>query len=212
MICPLCSSPSFQLFDQDKNRHYFRCESCRLVYVPRDELISLDEEEKRYESHENFENDPGYISYLKGTRDQILPFLKLRAQGLDFGCGKTELLSQLFLQNDCSVDSYDVFFHPKENIWQKKYDFIILSEVIEHLREPLETMKALSQILHPSGQIFIKTKFYPESSEKFKNWFYKRDKTHVQFFNDQSMGHLSNILKAKNTESLGQDLIRLQFP
>lgn len=212
MICPLCSSTSTQLFDQDKNRHYYICESCSLVSVPRDEHVSLGEEEQRYSSHENSEDDSGYISYLKGTRDQILPFLKSKALGLDFGCGKTELLSQLFLQEDFKVDSYDVFFHPHEDIWQKKYDFIILSEVIEHLREPLAIMKALSTILQPSGQMFIKTKFYPESSEKFKNWFYKRDKTHVQFFNARSMEYLANILQSNNTEFLGQDLTRLQFP
>lgn len=212
MSCPLCSSALFQIFDTDKIRQYCQCEQCSMIYVPRSELISLAEEEKRYDSHENAADDSTYVAYLAGTRDQVLPFLSAHQRGLDFGCGKTELLSQLFAEYGHLVDSYDIFFQPREEIWRRTYDFIILSEVIEHLREPLETMKVLRSLLKAQGQIFIKTKFHPSSKEEFKNWFYKRDKTHIQFFNPSSMNFLGSVLGASGVEFLGQDLTQLRFP
>jgi SAM-dependent methyltransferase len=206
MNCPLCHSSDAFLFDQDKLRRYLQCQSCSLVWVPREELIPLAEEHQRYEAHQNLEEDADYKFYLKKIRDEVLPYLQSHLEGLDFGCGKTELLSQLFSEVNIPVKSYDIFFLPDEFIWDQTYDFIILSEVIEHLRHPREIMERLRTCLRPGGQIFLKTKFYPA---EFKNWFYKRDKTHVQFFSESSMGELTKILKMDRVEFLPQDLTRL---
>jgi hypothetical protein len=192
VICPLCSSPNSQLYHEDKFRTFHLCQDCSLVFVPREKILAFDEEAARYEAHENDEFDPGYRNYMEQTASGIRHHLPASAHGLDFGCGKTLILSKIFKSYGIDVDSYDLYFHPKEEIWSKKYDFVVLSEVIEHLKEPSSLMVRLSGILNPHGQIFVKTKLYPPEPEAFSNWFYKRDLTHVQFFSYGSLKTLAD--------------------
>lgn len=188
--CPACHHHLAHEFSRDSLRCYLKCDSCSLVYVPRDALVSSADEKKRYEAHENDESDPKYRSYLMNLVELIIPNLKLGNKGLDFGSGKSTLLSTLFMEQGYKVNSYDLYFHPSEELLHEKYDFIILSEVIEHLRDPLQCMNQLKSLLKTNGQIFIKTKFCPEDKAMFDNWFYKRDITHVQFLNDSSFEKL----------------------
>ena len=199
MICPLCSSSEVTLFDQDGKRSFHRCSVCELVFVPRSEILSEQDEKKRYEAHENSSQDAGYVKYLNSIYQNIHPHIGPEFHGLDFGCGKTTVLADFF--GNC--DSYDVFFRPDEEIWTKTYDYIILSEVIEHLTQPIETMEKLRSLLKPGGQFFIKTQFIPEN---FSTWFYKRDLTHVQFFNPVSMNWLGNKLGMNDFRTLVKDL------
>lgn len=201
MICPLCSSTETELFDRDKFRSFHQCRHCSLVFVPRTELISLDQEKKRYEAHENDEEDPGYRSYLAKVAQSISKNLSQGMKGLDFGSGRTKLLAHLI---GGDIDSYDVFFHPDESLKQKTYDFIILSEVIEHLREPALELQNLKKMLNPNGILFVKTKLLP--SEDFSNWFYKRDITHVQFFSSITFNFLSGKYGFRTAEKIGDDL------
>lgn len=204
--CPLCLQPETQIYSQDKFRSYQICPQCELVFVPRDQLISYEEEKERYDAHENDESDKGYQSYLQKIADAIIPHLNSESKGLDFGCGRTTLLGDYFNLKKISVDSYDAYFLKNELIWDERYDFIILSEVIEHLRGPRQEMRQLRKILNPQGKFFIKTKFRPETKEAFDQWFYKRDSTHVQFFNSHSMEFLKDYLSLREVKLIGDDL------
>jgi SAM-dependent methyltransferase len=208
--CPLCSNPESRIHSQDKFRSYLKCDKCELIFVSRGQLIGPDEEKERYDSHQNNPDDAGYQSYLNKMVELIAPKLQPAHRGLDFGCGRTTLLASLFKARGFILDSFDLYFFSHAEIWQKKYDFIVLSEVIEHLREPLEEMKKLRMLLNPGGQIFIKTKFYPDSQVAFENWFYKRDKTHIQFFNHDSMHVLGQKISLIGPEVLGEDLFVLR--
>jgi SAM-dependent methyltransferase len=208
MICPLCFGAESEIFDQDKMRSYLKCSVCDLIFVPRDSLISSSAEKERYEAHENEENE-NYTNYLNKTVNAIKPHLQSAGTGLDFGCGHTKILERIFEENGFSVQSYDLFFHPDTNLLSHRYDFIILSEVIEHLRDPREIMLNLKRNLHPHGQFFIKTRLRPKSAVEFSKWFYKRDSTHIQFFNESSFNALTEILGMKSVEMVGEDLFKI---
>lgn len=204
--CPLCYSSGPTLYFQDKNRDYFQCRYCDLVYVDRNQLLTPDLEKRRYQQHQNTGEDAGYESYLSEICKKILPWLDFGDKGLDFGCGESKLLSQLLTQNAHSADSYDLYFYPDEEVWKRRYDFVVMSEVIEHLRGPRETLQDLKYILNNPGKIFIKTKFLPEDKSKFGDWFYKRDLTHIQFFNSKSINYIKQELGFHRYEELGNDL------
>jgi hypothetical protein len=138
--------------------------------------------------------------------DQIIPELQKQQVGLDFGCGRTDLLAQLFWEKNFLVDSFDLYFLPDEKIWTKKYHFIILSEVIEHLRDPILELGKLRKMLLPDGKIFIKTKLHPGEKSLFDNWFYKRDSTHVQFFNSKSLSELGRKIRMNGPQQKSEDL------
>lgn len=207
MICIVCESQS-RVYTKDTDRSYFECQACELVFVPRNELISYEQEKARYDHHQNLESDRAYLSYLEKMAEGMKSFLKPGSLGLDFGCGRTTMLEKILEKDGFRVNSYDLYYFPESPFLKQKYDFIILSEVIEHLREPAFTMKELTSKLNPGGKIFIKTKFLP-TREQFDRWFYKRDMTHIQFFNRASMkkiGELSGLLVFKE---LGEDLFYL---
>lgn len=203
MNCPLCQGSEHVKYDEDKFRAYFLCRECSLIFVPRDKILPFKAEAERYEAHENDEDDPHYREYLSKTADAIRTVVGKNDHGLDFGCGKTRLMSMIFESHGIKVDSYDLYFHPKQEIWEKTYDFIILSEVVEHLSDPAGVMKKLAGLLKRKGHIFIKTKLYPPDPFSFNTWFYKRDQTHVQFFDYNSLVKLGELMKMKGPRATG---------
>jgi hypothetical protein len=211
MKCPLCETSSINPWSEDELRPYFKCQECSLIFVPSEFILSPEDEKKRYDTHENNEEDLRYREYLSKIVSGAIPHLSSGMVGLDFGCGASILLAKIFDENGFLVDSYDIFYHPKEEIWQRKYDFIVLSEVIEHLSSPAETMRKLAKLLTPHGQFFIKTKFSPEFQTLFSNWYYKKDPTHICFFNEESMKKLAHLLGMKGAETYSPDLTRLWF-
>lgn len=207
MKCPLCDSIRNKLFDIDQFRSFLLCGNCSLVFVPRDQLINDVAEKKRYESHHNSENNSEYKKYLQKIADNVSPFLNKNSVGLDFGCGKTRIIENYLKRQGFEVFSYDLFFHPDYSVFERRYHFIILSEVIEHLRNPFDEMKRLTSLLHDNGLIFIKTKLRSEDANEFKNWFYKRDITHIQFFSELSFFHLGQYCGLSRPLKLEDDLI-----
>lgn len=205
MKCPLCESSDLRLWSEDKLRSYHYCNRCTLIFVPRYQLILETEEFERYKEHES---DEGYRSYLGAIVTGALPFLPKGSRGLDFGCGQTKLLGEIFLEGGLEVESFDLFFHPLD-LAGKKYDFIILSEVIEHLREPLIELQRIRELLAEGGQLFVKTRIYPTRQEEFSSWFYKRDVTHIQFFSEGSFKKLADLLNLQGPETTScRDLVR----
>lgn len=207
--CPVCGSHSSQEIDRDKFRSFEQCGECELIYVPRAALISPTEEHQRYQHHQNLDGDEGYRIYLSEIQKSCSALLKPGMQGLDFGCGATTMLAELFTQRNFPTISYDLYFYPEIQYQNRTYDFIILSEVLEHLREPMTVMRQLSGLLNAGGKIFVKTKFQPRL-DQFKNWFYKRDITHVQFFNDKSFTKMADELGLNFDGIIGQDLYVLK--
>ncbi len=151
---------------------------------------------------------------------------------LDFGCGMGGMSLWYATNFKCEVHGIDIDRHHVKiandlkakhlaknvnfevrNVLDQplegKYDFIILSEVIEHLRDPREIMLGLKNMLKPQGKFFIKTKLRPGDKIEFSKWFYKRDSTHVQFFNQNSLRQLSNILGMQEARLIGDDLFEI---
>ena len=74
--------------------------------------------------------------------------------------------------------------------WHEKFDYIILGDVIEHLREPQRAMKNLALLLKPSGCVLVSTPNVMHFSV-FRmmlagRWKYEEagilDRTHLRFF------------------------------
>jgi hypothetical protein len=206
MICPLCQDEKSDIFEKIGEKNYYQCQHCSLVFLSRSELISPIEEKERYESHHNSEEDSHYIKYLTTTVEKISSIVPKGASGLDFGCGKSLLMEKLLNQQEVFVSSYDLFFHPNEEVFQKKYDFILLSEVIEHLRAPNKELQRLTGLLKANGYLFIKTKLLTSDIGDFKNWYYRRDKTHIQFFREETFLKMSELFHLQKIRDLKDDL------
>ncbi|WP_127718109.1 methyltransferase domain-containing protein [Halobacteriovorax sp. HLS] len=182
-ICPLCH--------ESKNIHYFkdrrtflRCLSCNLVFVEREDLLPINEEKKIYDLHEN---DPDDIRYHEFLNRLLIPMNKyIKGIGLDFGCGPGPVVSQILKDRKTEVFEYDPIFNNNLDILNFEYDYIICSEVIEHIYETEKSIELLLKLLKPLGALGVMTSFYPDDMSKFKGWGYKNDPTHVRFFSEDT--------------------------
>lgn len=211
MNCPLCSQSEVSLFLKEKRRDFFICNYCSLVFVPRDQIVSEELERARYEAHDNSDQNEDYKSYIFNIAQVISKNLSYGLNGLDFGSGKTTLMADFFKANGYPMDSYDIFFQPDSSVLEKKFDFIVMSEVIEHLRYPKKEVLKIAGMLKDKGYLFIKTKLLPANVEDFKNWFYKRDLTHVQFFSFKSFEIFSEKFGMSKMEQIDEDLFLFRY-
>ena len=69
--------------------------------------------------------------------------------------------------------------------------------MIEHLSDPLSNMQELKKRLRPGGRVVIRTEPLTFEEGFFKHWWYPGDKTHISFFNEQSMQVLAAAVDLK---------------
>lgn len=205
MKCPLCSHPQGRIYFTDQRNQYYQCQKCSLVFLSREDLLSFEDEKRRYEKHDNSQDNLEYIAYLDRIAQVIAQNLNHKMNGLDFGCGPTKLLEQIFKRKGFYLESFDPFFFPEISESFKTYDFLILSEVIEHFRKPNAELSLIKRLLKPQGLLFVKTKCLP-LEKHFKDWSYRRDPTHVQFFSAPSFDFISNHFEFSRFHELGNDI------
>lgn len=183
--CPLCGSKEGFLYSKDKKRIYIKCRICKLVYVPKRFFISAEAEKKRYDCHRNFPDDKGYITYLKRLLAPLLARIDEKSYGLDFGSGPLPVFAGLLEKKGHRVETFDIFYDNRPELLLNKYDFITVCEVIEHLHDPIFELTRLFSALKENGVLAIMTQ-PPVSADRFLDWSYKNDPTHVVFFSDES--------------------------
>ena len=180
-ICPLCKSQNTTHYLRDSFREYLICTDCSLVFVPKTFHLSEKEEKQRYDLHKNDPTDPRYRAFLSRICNPMKARLPKRARGLDFGCGPGPTLSLMFQAHGYTVDIYDKFYAHNPEVFQRKYDFVTATEVVEHLKNPQHELQRLYHLIEPGGILGIMTKLVIDKSA-FENWHYKRDTTHICFF------------------------------
>ncbi len=197
-ICPLCKKKDSYIYAYGESREYFRCKICDLVYVSSSDFISKVEEKQKYNKHQNSIKNQGYVDFLnrllKPLNSQLPPNLK----GLDFGSGPGPTLNIIMKGNGHDMDIYDFFYHDDKSVFEKTYDFITATEVVEHLHRPYFEIKRLWDMIEVGGYLGIMTAFRP-NREEFQDWYYKRDLTHICFFTEDTFYWLANVLGAELT-------------
>lgn len=130
------------------------------------------------------------------------------AKVLDYGCGPGPALAVMFTEAGYQVSKYDPYYYPDITVFNQKYSIITLTEVIEHCHQPLEVLKHIKSLLKPKGVLGIMTKRLSQP-EKFANWHYKNDPTHVCFFADGTFQWIAEELKME-LEFCGEDSLLLK--
>jgi len=196
--CPLCNSVT-KLYTSLRNaKNYFRCEVCFLIAMDRNQILDIDEEKKRYDFHENDLNDNRYKNYIENKLELIFyPYCDNKKNVLDFGCGKDEPIKKILGNGNFIVDSYDKFYFP-DKVWEnKKYDAILMIEVIEHLLNLKDEIERILNSLNGNSILGISTEFYPVDKNEFENWWYIKDLTHVSLFSIETFKFIANEYNLK---------------
>jgi len=180
-VCPLCLSTGTSLIYREDSKIYRQCKRCKLCYQNTESQLSASEEKARYDLHENDPADQDYRNFLSQLSEPMIDRLKPGDKGLDFGSGPGPALHIMFEEQGFKMDIYDIYYHPDTKVFQKEYDFITATEVVEHLANPRRELQRLWNCLKPEGYLGIMTKRMV-SLEKFRDWHYRKDDTHITFF------------------------------
>ncbi|MDA7440755.1 class I SAM-dependent methyltransferase [Candidatus Pseudothioglobus singularis] len=194
ITCPLCNSKSHSLIHNDSHREYLSCSDCEFVFVPKSFHLSQIDEKLRYDTHNNDPGDIRYRQFLSQLAEPLLQKIPEKSYGLDFGSGPGPTLSLMLEEKGHHVDLYDKFYASNDGIFNRKFDFITATEVIEHLRDPMLEFKRLASALMVDGYIALMTHLLTEETD-FRSWYYKNDPSHIGFFNKQSLVYLAKELK-----------------
>lgn len=179
--CPVCREGHPEFFRQIGKQVYLRCPTCLATIMAPQSRLTAGEEKQIYELHENDPEDAGYRRFLSKLANPLTERLPTGSEGLDFGCGPGPALAGMLEEAGFAMALFDPFFHPDAASLARSFDFITCTEVVEHLYEPAEVFSLLDRLLRPGGWLGIMTCFQTDD-ERFDNWHYRRDPTHVVFY------------------------------
>ena len=189
--CPLCLQTEIIDYHRDKRRAYVQCQRCQLVSVPGEYRLSPKAEKAEYDMHQNDPSDSGYRRFLSRTVSPLFERLDSKAVGLDFGCGPGPTISEMAKESGFKVHNYDIFYFNRPELLQAQYDFITMTEVIEHLSKPDSIVKKLDNLLKNKGILAVMTKRVT-SPAAFGQWHYKNDPTHICFYSEETFEWIAN--------------------
>jgi hypothetical protein len=185
--CPLCASPTSP-HHQTTKRAFFRCATCHLVHVPAVFHVDVAGERAVYDLHENHPDDPGYRRFLSRAVNPLLARLPSRSIGLDFGCGPGPTVSSMLRSAGHTCADYDPLYRNEPALLEATYDFVISTEVVEHLRTPAPTL----QVIFDLAPIVVLMTKRTTTASAFKGWHYHHDPTHITFYADATMRWLAD--------------------
>ncbi|MDI5983691.1 class I SAM-dependent methyltransferase [Halomonas sp. M4R5S39] len=191
--CPLCASRDTHHYHRDARRDYRQCARCELVFVPPASRLDPAAERAVYDQHENSPDDLGYRRFLSRLFEPLRGRLAPGARGLDFGAGPGPTLSVMFEEAGHPMAIYDPFYAPDRAVFERRYEFITATEVVEHLFEPGRELARLAAMLPQGGWLGLMTKRVA-SRQAFAGWHYILDPTHVCFFSETSFAWLAGHL------------------
>jgi hypothetical protein len=206
--CILCRGIESSVVFEGEPFTYLACPECGLYFAKPDERLSPPEEKQRYDHHQNSPDDPGYRNFLNQLFEPLNNRLPQNQSGLDFGSGPGPALSLMFEEAGHRMKLFDPFYANNSSVFNERYDFITATETVEHLYRPRDEFEKLWNILKPGGYLGIMTLLL-NNPETFDSWFYRRDDTHVAFYQKKTFNWLADHLGA-GVEFLGDRVIILK--
>lgn len=176
---------------------FWQCKDCEFLFKDPKYWPTPKQEKARYEKHQN--GNEGHLQFLSPMIEFVGSLYSTKSIGLDWGSGPVPVLAEALSKKGIQMDHYDPFFYPTRPLNHKKFDFITLTEVIEHVFDPRLFVNDLTSRLKPSGKLFVMTEPYPGIKE-LGSWSYRRDLTHVGFYCEKVFLKFSEIFHLELTE------------
>ena len=187
--CKVCKSTNIKFFFKSGKSVYWGCKVCGSKFLDPKSYRSNSYEKKHYLKHNNSINDPNYKNFLLKLFKPLKDKISTSDVGLDYGCGYAPALANIFKNYGFKVELYDPFFFPNKDVLLKKYKFITCSEVVEHFFNPYDEFDKINNLLDNNSWFGVMTTFLPKD-DLFENWYYRRDPTHVVFYNTETFKYI----------------------
>ena len=209
--CPLCENHTVQIlyiqkYSQELNHAIACCKKCGFVYV--NNTRSQNFYNKYYAEMSKYEDTRDSELHEESAK-VIINYAQKSDRIVDIGCATGHLLYLLKKNNYKNLLGVDPAPKCKEvaqkeyniklvnaNIDSykstKKFDFIILATVLEHLEELQKSMKKITSLLNDEGKVFITVPNAGNFYQKFEEPFGEFSTEHINFF---STLHLHELMK-----------------
>lgn len=112
---------------------------------------------------------------------------KAKARGFEvYGLEYSEYAAEFVASKGISVKNSTI---DAADLEENYFDVVIMKEVIEHLPDPLASLKKIHRTLKPGGLLFMTTGNYdsPERMLRGKDWFYFMPTGHLYVFSRKTM-------------------------
>ena len=195
-LCNVCKNNEVASFTKVDNLIYWRCQVCEAILLDPKHYVSPAIEKKHYLKHNNKIDENGYMNFLLKLINPIRNKICDEDRGLDYGCGYAPALAYILKQDGINMELYDPFFFPNNLVFLQKFNFITCTEVVEHFFNPYQEFKKIDGILAKNSFLAVMTTFIPKN-EKFEDWYYRRDPTHVVFYNEKTFEIIASQRKWK---------------
>lgn len=191
--CKICGSNTRVIRDTQFEIDYYKCLECEFIQMDDKYKVSYEDERAVYDLHENSLECEGYVNMFRKFLDEsVMPFRR-NGCGLDFGSGPTPVLMQLINRDyEFDMENYDLHFQPDKVYENKKYNLVVSTEVVEHLLDPMESFELIYSILDEGGVFAFMTMIHNNDDESFKDWWYRRDKTHISFYSEKTLKYIAD--------------------
>lgn len=205
MKCRLCNSKDIKTFTVESR--YYYCNNCELIFIDSSNFSSESKEHQSYLQHENTPQNEGYVNMFKDFIEQLIEeYVDEINTVLEYGCGPGPVLADLLEDRGLKVKKYDPFFYPEQNFLEHKYDLITSTEVFEHFQDPKKEVQKLVNLMKTGSYLAVMTSFH-QGIEHFKNWWYRRDLTHIAFYNLNTFKYIEKeyplqIIKTNNENNI----------
>jgi len=184
IACLLCQEFTSQQLELSPQ--FYSCNNCGSVFRNPTLFLSSELEKERYLLHQNDVEDEGYRNFVSPLTAAVCHSFNPSSIGLDFGAGPAPVAAKILGDRNYHMKYWDPFFHPDTSVLDRKYDFVICCETMEHFYDPLKEFQLMKSVLNKGGKIFCMTNLLPELAA-FKDWYYKNDKTHVLFYSEVNL-------------------------
>jgi hypothetical protein len=194
-MCKICSNMTREIH-QKTFGIYHVCDLCGFISKDKEDHVSAQAQHTIYDSHHNSIEDPVYVAYFNHfLSEAVFPFVNEGRYGLDFGSGPSPVLAQMLTDTyGYMMDIYDLFYSPHKSYINKTYDLITVTEVVEHLENPLDYLSLFRDHLNENGILSIMTQFHHNNDEDFLDWHYIRDRSHISFCNERTFEIIAEML------------------
>ncbi len=176
-MCKVCGKNTKREYDKQTKSFY---DFCECGFISKERIIDGEVEYAHYAKHNNTMESTGYVKMFETFLKKVETHFPGKSV-LEYGCGPGPVLAELLRIKDYTVKTYDKYFDHDADYNQHLYDVVTLTEVIEHFDDPVEELEKIHKLLKSGGVVAIQTMFI---KQPFFDWWYRRDYTHISFFND----------------------------
>ena len=192
--CPICGSPAVHFWFKKSGYPIYRCGACYSAFVwprPLPEQLTAVYESALYGRDAHTQSEAQYRPSGHDDAELIIARCKVLTSGrrfLDIGAGEG-LLSRIAIDHGFEVEAIE----PNERLRQSflvlngiiphagffdaaltariagQYDVAALSQVLEHLSDPLAITELLKRVLTPSGVVFIGVPHFGSLVSKYQD-------------------------------------------